>query len=80
MAAIDLQHAYYSVKIDEDYQKYLKFYWKDTLYQYTCYPNGLGPCPRKFTKIMKVPLSVLRENGHIIIGYLDDFFLQMSLH
>ena len=76
MAAIDLQHAYYSVKIDEDYQKYLKFYWKDTLYQYTCYPNGLGPCPRKFTKIMKVPLSVLRENGHIIIGYLDDFFLQ----
>lgn len=76
MASIDLKQAYYSVKIDDFFQKFLKFRWKDNLYQYTCYPNGLGPCPRKFTKIMKVPLSCLRENGHMIVGYIDDFFLQ----
>ena len=77
MASIDLKSAYHSVKIHEDYQKYLKFSWEeDNLYQFNCYPNGLGPCPRKFTKIMKVPLSHLREYGHFIIGYIDDFFLK----
>ena len=75
MTSLDLKHAYHSVKIDEEYQKFLKFNWNG-LYQYTCYPNGLGPCPRKFTKLMKVPLSHLREQMHIVIGYLDDFFMQ----
>lgn len=76
MTSIDLKQAYFTVKIDDDFQRYLKFTWKGQLYQYTCFPNGLASCPRKFTKIMKVPLSCLREQGHIIIGYLDDFFIQ----
>lgn len=74
MSKIDLKDAYYSVKIDEDFQKYLKFSFKDKLYQYTCFPNGLGPCPRKFTKITKVPTSTLRVIGIPICGYIDDFF------
>ena len=76
MASLDLKQAYHSVRIHNDYQKYLKFEWNGLLYEFTCYPNGLGPCPRKFTKLMKVPLSYLRERGHLIIGYIDDFFLQ----
>ncbi len=76
MASLDLKGAYHSVKIDEEHQVYLRFVWDQELYQFTCYPNGLGPCPRKFTKIMKVPLSHLRKNGHFIIGYIDDFFLK----
>ena len=76
MTSLDLKHAYHSVKIHDDFQRYLKFEWNGRFYQYTCYPNGLGPCPRKFTKLLKVPLSYLRENRHIIIGYLDDFFMQ----
>ena len=76
MASLDLKQAYHSVKISEDFQKYLKFEWGEQMYQFTCYPNGLGPCPRKFTKLMKVPLSYLRERGHLLVGYLDDFFLQ----
>ena len=76
MASLDLKHAYHSVKIHDDYQKYLRFEWDASLYQYTCYPNGLGPCPRKFTKLMKVPLSHLREKGYLIVGYLDDFWTQ----
>ena len=75
MASIDLKQAYHSVKIDESFQKYLKFDW-DGLFQFTCYPNGLAPCPRKFTKLLKVPLSHLRELDHFIIGYLDDFFMK----
>ena len=74
MCKVDLKDAYYSVRIHPKYQSYLKFCWDDTLYQYTCYPNGLAPCPRKFTKLMKVPLSVLRSKGHKTSGYIDDFF------
>ena len=76
MSALDLKSAYHSVKIGEDFQKYLRFQWEKDLYQFTCYPNGLGPCPRKFTKLMKVPLSHLRDLGHFIMGYIDDFFLK----
>ena len=36
--------------------------------------DGLGPCPCKFTKIGKVPLSTLRSEGHSVSGYIDDFF------
>ena len=76
MTSLDLKQAYHSVRIHSDYRKYLKFEWNTSLYEFTCYPNGLGPCPRKFTKLMKAPLSYLRERGHLIIGYIDDFFLQ----
>ena len=75
MASLDLKSAYHSVSIAEDYRKYLRFEW-ERLYQFTCYPNGLGPCPRKYTKLMKVPLSYLRELGIFIVGYIDDFFLK----
>ena len=60
MASIDLKDAYYSVTISEIFQRYLKFEFLDKLYKCLCFPNGLAPCPRKFTKITKVPLSDLR--------------------
>ena len=44
------------------------------LYCFTCFPNGLGSCPRKFTKLNKVPVTTLHfENVHLS-GYIDDFF------
>ena len=43
---------------------------------FTCYPNDLSSCPRRFTKLMKVPLSTLHQANHIIMGYIDDFHLQ----
>ena len=49
MAAVDLKDAYYSVPIAVAHQKYLKFEWGGKLYQFTCFPNGLAFCPRKFT-------------------------------
>ena len=75
MASIDLKDAYHSIKISENYQKYLKFECFGQLYQYTCFPNGLGPCPRKFTKLTVCPMSKIRQAGYPICGYIDDFFL-----
>ena len=74
MASIDLKDAYYSVKISESFQRYLKFEFLDKLYKFVCFPNGLAPCPRKFTKITKVPLSDLRLRKIVVSGYIDDFF------
>ena len=53
MASIDLKDAYYSVSIDTNHRKYLRFIWKNQLFQFTCLPNGLSSAPRIFTKLMK---------------------------
>ena len=67
MATIDLKDAYYSV---------LKFHWKGNYYKFTCFPNCLCCCPRKFTKLIKPIHSSLRLPGHIIAGYTDDNYNQ----
>jgi hypothetical protein len=55
MASIDLKDAYYSTPIRERDKKYLRFYWNNQLYQFTCLPNGLSSGPRKFTKTLNLP-------------------------
>jgi len=72
MSKIDLKDAYYSIKIKNEHQKYLKFFHKGILYKFTCLPNGLCSGPRKFTKILKCPLSCLRAQDIIISSYIDD--------
>jgi hypothetical protein len=75
MGSIDLKDAYFSISIHIDHQKYLKFCWKNTLYKFTCLPQGLACAPRLFTKLMKPVFATLRERGHISSGYLDDSLL-----
>ena len=75
MASIDWKDAYYSVPVDPEYQKYLKFYWNGQLWQFTCLPNGLTCGPRVFTKITKPIFSQLRKAGHLTANYIDDSFL-----
>ena len=75
MCIIDLRDAYFCVNVQENYRKFLKFTWNGKLYQFTCLGQGIACAPRLFTKIMKVPLSYLRELGVIIIAYLDDILI-----
>ena len=70
MASIDLKDAYYSTPIRERDKKYLRFYWNNQLYQFTCLPNGLSSGPRKFTKILKPALSSLHIKGHIVSSHV----------
>ena len=76
MAAIDLKDACYSVPVSEKQQKYLKFHWKGNFYKFTCFPNGLCSCPRKFTKLIKPVHSCLRLQDHILAAYIDDNYTQ----
>lgn len=75
MASVDLKDAYYSVSVKDQHRKFLKFTWHGQLYQYTCLPNGLALCPRKFTKLVKPLFSNLRLQGHLSSNYIDDSFL-----
>ena len=76
MASRDLKDAYYSVPIHAQDQKYLKFQWNNEFYKYTCFANGLSPCPRMFTKLLKPVYSTLRQKGNALIGYIDDLYIQ----
>ena len=76
MASIDIKDAYYSVPIDDYDRRFLKFEWDSNIYQFTCFPNGLALCPRKFTKLLKPVYHNLRVHGHVSLGYIDDSYLQ----
>ena len=68
MAKVDIKDTYYSVSILLEHQKYLKFF----VYQFTSLPNGLCSDPRKFTKLIKLPLSYLRLRQVTAAGFIDD--------
>ena len=74
MASIDLKDAYYSVSIDTNHRKYLRFIWKNQLFQITCLPNG----KRIFTKLMKPAYSTLRCKGFENVGHIGDTYLKGS--
>ena len=74
MATIDIKDAYYSVKIWDHDTSFLKFILDSKLFKFVALPNGLSPGPRKFTKLTKPPIAVLRLQGHTIAIYIDDLF------
>ena len=76
MAFLDIKDVYYSIRVDESSQKYLKFIWKELLYQFCVLPNGLSRSPRWFTKLLKPPLAELRKSKHDITAYIDDIYFQ----
>jgi hypothetical protein len=69
---IDLKDAYYTIPIDVNHRKLLKFSHNGKLFKFCALPNGYCHGPRKFTKLLKVPLSELRKRGVIISAFLDD--------
>lgn len=78
MASVDLRHAYYSVRIAEEQQKFLCFRWQGKIYQFTCLPNGVSEGPRLFTKLMKPVFATLRRRGYTITSYIGDTLITHS--
>ena len=75
LVKIDLKDANFTVPIWVNHQKFLRFLWKETLYEFACLPFGLASAPRVFTKIMKPVIGLLRQLGIRIIVYLDDMLI-----
>ena len=76
MGSVDLKDAYYSIPIHPKHKKFLKFTWKEQVYQYTCLPNGYSDAMRIFTKLLKPAFGHLRMLGFLSVSYVDDSYLQ----
>ena len=55
--SLDLKDAYYHVSIAPIDRKWLRFTWKDKIYQYRVLPFGLSLSPWAFTKMVKEVVS-----------------------
>lgn len=75
MATVDLQDAYSSIPIHISDRKYLRFLWRNTLYEFTCLPFGYSLAPRTFTKILKPAQAALRCKGIRVVFYIDDILI-----
>ena len=76
MTSIDLKDAFYSIGINPEHHKYLKFCFDNKIFGFTCMPNGYGPAMRVFTKTTKPIFANLRSRGHISVSFVDDSYLQ----
>ena len=47
---------------------------------YLVLPFGLACASRYFTKLCKVPLIVLRRDGHIVVMYIDDGWISAQTY
>ena len=72
LASVNLSHAYFSIPIHELYRRFLRFIWKEKLYEYVCLPFGYSLAPRTFTKILKPLYSLLGSNGMKVCYYIND--------
>ena len=72
---IDLKDAFLSVPLRQTMGRLARFSWRGNLYQCLTLMFGMAPAPRLFTKLMKVPMSVLRRLHIRLVIYIDDMLL-----
>jgi hypothetical protein len=79
MVKIDLEDAFHHIPIHPSSQKYFRFRWGPTTYQWQCMPFGYRDAPRIFTRVMRVIAKEARKRGIRLIVYMDDILvLSMS--
>ena len=71
---IDLKDTYFGIPLDKSSRKYIRFQWEGNLYKSLCLCFGLGPAPLIFTKLLKIPIALLRRINVRII-FLDDMLV-----
>lgn len=72
LTSIDLTDAYFSISIHENFKKFLRFTWKENLYEFQVLCFGLASAPRVFTKVLKPVYAFFRKIGIKCIYYIDD--------
>ena len=72
LTKVDLRDGYLTVPISIPHPKFLRFIWRDTLWEFSCLPFGLRSAPRVFTKLLKPVVAQLRNMGIRLIIYVDD--------
>jgi hypothetical protein len=73
--SIDLADAYFHVGIHPSSRSWLRFAWKDRMYQFRVLPFGLSQSPWVFTKVVRFLVGCVRSLGVRMIAYLDDWLI-----
>ncbi|KAL8583503.1 hypothetical protein ACOMHN_056313 [Nucella lapillus] len=76
--SIDLKDAYFHLLIHPRDRKYLRFVWRNRIFQFRALPFGLAPALWVFTKVARELCLHVRERGIRIKAYLDDWLLLAS--
>ena len=78
MASIDLKEAYLQVPVHPTSRRFLRFMFRDTVYQFQALCFGLSTAPQVFTRVM-APVSALLHSMGIRMGrYLADWLVQSA--
>ena len=75
MCKLALKDAYFSVPLEKNSRQFICFCWSRNLYKFLCLCFGLEPAPQIFTKLLKVPMTILHRINNKIIIYLDNMLL-----
>ena len=78
MCNIDVKDAYSITALSVELKNYVRFQWKDLRYEFCFLCFGFSPAPLVFTKLSKVPISLLRKLSVRILIYLGDMLLMSS--
>ena len=70
--SVELQDASYAIPIHQNYQGYLRLFWKEEYYQYIVLTNGFSPALRVFTNVLTPPFKYLRPKGHLSVKNMDE--------
>ena len=79
MCKINLKDAYSTVPLDKSCRHLVRFLWEGNIYEFLCLCFGLGPAPQVFTKVLKVPISLLLRLNTRIMIYLDMLLMSQSI-
>ena len=76
MASVDFQMSFYSISVHPQYRRFLKAICLGEIYEYQALPMGYSQSPLIFCKLLKVPLSFLRDQyGYTNSAFVDDVFM-----
>ena len=75
LCKVDLKDAYFSVPLHNNSRKFVRFLWLGNLYEFLCLCFGLGSAPRISSKLLQIPIAILRRINVRLIIFLDDILL-----
>ena len=78
MASIDLAEAYLQMPVHPTSRHFLRFIFRDTVYQFQALCFGLATAPQVFTRVMAPVSAILHSLGIHMRRYLDDWLVQSS--
>ena len=75
LTSLDIADAYLHIPVSKAAGRFTCTIWKGAVWRWRALPFGLSEAPRIFTKVMRTPISFLRNQGIRVVAYLDDLLI-----